>query len=97
MKTVPEALNTVKNGSGNAIHENWTRRPLYRRKIIRECKKLKPDPTSSIPPKMSLRAQNMKTIHGALYTAKNGSSSAKQKTYTRHPQYRRKRIREHKT
>jgi hypothetical protein len=28
----PDALGTVENESESAKHENWTRRPLYRRK-----------------------------------------------------------------
>jgi hypothetical protein len=32
LKMTPDALGTAENGSGNAKHENRTRRPRYRRK-----------------------------------------------------------------
>jgi hypothetical protein len=38
MKTAPDALETAENESGSAKHENGTRRPLYRRKQVRQRK-----------------------------------------------------------
>jgi hypothetical protein len=38
VKTGPDALDTVKNGSGSAKHENGTQRPHFVRKWIRERK-----------------------------------------------------------
>jgi hypothetical protein len=35
MKTGPDAIGAVENEFGRAKHENWTRRPLYRRKRVR--------------------------------------------------------------
>jgi hypothetical protein len=36
--TGPDALSTVENESGHEKHENGTRLPRYRRKILRPCK-----------------------------------------------------------
>jgi hypothetical protein len=44
----------------------------------------------SVPPKMSLGAQNMKTGPDALCTAENESRSVKHENRTRRPRYRRK-------
>jgi hypothetical protein len=60
MKTGSDALGTIENGSGNAKHENWTRRPRNCRKRVQEPKLLKRDPTPSVKPKISPGAQNMK-------------------------------------
>jgi hypothetical protein len=38
MKTGPDALGTAENESGSAKHENDTRRPRYRGKLLRERK-----------------------------------------------------------
>jgi hypothetical protein len=38
MKTGPDALGTVEIESGSAKHENWTQRPQYRPKRVRERK-----------------------------------------------------------
>jgi hypothetical protein len=61
MKTLPDALGTVENVSGNAKHENGSGRRRYHRKQVRERKTLKRDPTLSIQPKTSPGAQNIKT------------------------------------
>jgi hypothetical protein len=39
MKTRPDAFSTAENESGRAKHENGTRRPRYRRKLVRERKR----------------------------------------------------------
>jgi hypothetical protein len=77
MKVGPDALGTAENVSGSVKHENGTRRRRYRRKWVMERKTLKLGPTSSVPPKMSLGPQNMKTGPDALGTAKSVSESAK--------------------
>jgi hypothetical protein len=38
MKTRPDALGTTENDSGRANHENGTRHPPYRRKLVWERK-----------------------------------------------------------
>jgi hypothetical protein len=38
MKTGPDALRNAENESGSAKHENGTRPPPYRRKLVRERK-----------------------------------------------------------
>jgi hypothetical protein len=58
---------------------------------------MKRGPITSISPKMSPGAKNMKKVPHALVTAENESGSAKHENETRHPQYRRKRVRERKT
>jgi hypothetical protein len=45
-------------------------------------KTLKMDPMTSVSPKMSLGAQNMKTVPDALVTAENHYGSAKQEKWT---------------
>jgi hypothetical protein len=97
LKTRPNALRTVKKDSGRPKHENWTRRPRYRQKLVWERKTLKRDLTPSVPPKMSQGAQNMKTGHDALGTAEDESGRAKYENGTRLPQNRRNRVRARKT
>jgi hypothetical protein len=97
MKTGPDALDTIENDSESAKHENGTRRPQFRRKGVRERKTLKRDPTTSVPPKMSPGAQNMKSGPDDLGTAENEFGSAKYENGTQRPRYRRKRVRESKT
>jgi hypothetical protein len=70
MQTGPDVLDTVENESGSAKHENGTQPPRYRRKWVWVRKTCKRDPTSSVPSKMSLGAQNLKTGLGALGTVK---------------------------
>jgi hypothetical protein len=94
MKTGSHAPGKAENEFGHAKHENGTRRLRYRRKRVRECKIRKWDPTSAVPPKMSLGAQNKKTGPDAPGTAKNESESAKQENTTRRPWYRRKLVKE---
>jgi hypothetical protein len=77
MKTGRVALGTAENVSGRLKHENGTRRPRYRRKRVRALKSLIRDMIPSIPPKMSLVAQNMKTGPVALGTAENEYGHAK--------------------
>jgi hypothetical protein len=92
MKTEPDALGTVENESGRAKQENEIRRPRYLRKWVRERKTWKRDPTLSVPPKTSMRAQNMKTKPDALGIAENMSGNGKHDNEIwRHP-FRRKRI-----
>jgi hypothetical protein len=83
--------------SPDAKHEDGTRRLCYLRKRVWERKTRKQDPTPPVPPKMSPGAQNMKTGHDALCTAKNESGSAKQENTTRRPRYLRNLVRERKT
>jgi hypothetical protein len=92
MKSGLDAFGTVENESGIAKHENETRRPRYSRERVLERKIRKRDLTSSVPPKMSLEAQNMKTGPDALGTAENETGSAKHENETRRPRYRRKRV-----
>jgi hypothetical protein len=68
MKTGPDAPGTAENESGSAKDENGMRRPLYRRRRVREDKTRKRDMTPSVPPKMSPGAQNMKAGPDALVT-----------------------------
>jgi hypothetical protein len=77
IKTGPDALDIVKNGSRSATHENWTRLRRYRRKRLNERKTVKRDPTHLAPPKKISGAQDMKTEPDALDTAQNGFVSAK--------------------
>jgi hypothetical protein len=97
MNTVPDAIDTIENMSGRAKHENETWRPRYRRKWVRERKTWKRDTTPSLPSKMSLGTQNMKTGPDALGTIENDSGSAKHENGTRRPRYRRKRFLARKT
>jgi hypothetical protein len=90
MKTGPDALVTVENESASAKYENGTRRPRYRRKLVLERKILKRDLMPSIPSKMSLAAQNMKTGTDDLGTAENESGRSKNVNGTRCPRYRQK-------
>jgi hypothetical protein len=96
MKTGPDELGVVENESSNAKHENWTWRPKYRRKWVRECKTWKLDSAQTLL-KMSLAAQNKKTGHDALSTTENESATAKHENLTQSPRYRRKWLRERKT
>jgi hypothetical protein len=48
----------------------------------------------SVPPKMGLGEQNMKTEPDTLGTAENGSESAKHENWTRRSRYCRKRVQE---
>jgi hypothetical protein len=80
MKMGPDALDTVENESGHTKHENEIRRPRYRLKRVRKRKTFKRDPTPSLPSKMSLRAHNMKTGPGALYTTENEFGAQNMKT-----------------
>jgi hypothetical protein len=61
------------------------------------AQKIKTGPTPSVLPKMSSGAQNMETEPDDLGTAKNESERAKYQNGTRHPRYRRKRVRARKT
>jgi hypothetical protein len=97
MKAGLDAVGTAENVSGSANYKNWTRRPRYRRIRVRGRKTLKRDTTPSIPTKISLGAQNMKTGPDAVGTAENGSGSAKHDNRTRCRRYRRIRVRERKT
>jgi hypothetical protein len=72
----PNALGTAKNWSCSAKHENCTRCPRYCRNES-ESAKHEIGPASSIPPKMSQRAQNMKTGKDVLDTVENGSGNTK--------------------
>jgi hypothetical protein len=60
MKTGSDALRTVKNVFGSANHRNGTRRRRYHRKLVRERKTWKKEPSPFAPPKTSPRAQNIK-------------------------------------
>jgi hypothetical protein len=60
-KTGDDALGTAENEYGRAKLENRTRRPRYRRKLVRSRKSGKRDPTPSVSPKTSPGAQNLKT------------------------------------
>jgi hypothetical protein len=97
MKTICNAIGTVKNFSGCAKHENETRRPQNRRKRVQERKTWQLDSTPSLQPKMSPGSQNMKIGLGALDTACNGSMSTKHENGTRRPRYLPKRVQERKT
>jgi hypothetical protein len=97
LKKGPDALGTAENEYGSVKHENGTRRLRYRRKLVRERKIRKRDPSPPISPKMSLGAQNIKTGPDALGTAENESLSTIHENGTRRPQHRRKRVREQKT
>jgi hypothetical protein len=89
MKTLPDALGTVKNVCGDAKHGNRSGRLRYRRK--RERKTLNRDLTPSEPSNISTGTQNMKTGTDALGTAENLSGSAKHENGTQRPRDRRKR------
>jgi hypothetical protein len=93
MKTGHIALGTAENESGSAIHENGTRCRWYCRKWVQERKTCKLDPTPSVQPKMSPRAQYMKMGSDALGTTENESESAIHEIETRRPRYRRKWVR----
>jgi hypothetical protein len=80
MKTGPEAYYIAENESGSAKRENGTRRPRYRRKLVRERKTRKLDPTPSVSPKMSPGAQNMKMAPDALGTPKMSPGAQNRKT-----------------
>jgi hypothetical protein len=97
MKTTLDALGTAENESGIAKPENGTRRPRFRRKLVRERKTRKSDSTPSVPLKMGPEAQNVKKRADALGTPKNMFGSEKHENDTRRPRYRRKRVRERKT
>jgi hypothetical protein len=96
MKTRPGSLGTAEKMSGSAKHENATWRPWYRRKQVRGRKTWKRDLTTSVPPKMSPGAQNMKKEPDAIGTAENEFGSAKHENGTWRPRYRRKHVRERK-
>jgi hypothetical protein len=96
MKMVPDALGIAENESGRAKREKGTRRPRYRRKRVRARKTRNRDPTPSVPPKMSLGAQNMTTGPDAHGTPKNMSGSGKHEKGTRRPRYPQKHVRERK-
>jgi hypothetical protein len=96
-KTGHDTLGTAKNESGSAMHVNGTRRRRYRRKWVWERKTWKRDPTLSVMPKMSPKAQNMKTGPGAIFIVENESENAKHENGTRRPRYRRKCVRESKS
>jgi hypothetical protein len=96
-KTGRDSLGTAENESGRAKHEEQTRRPRYRRKLVRERKTLKWDPTPSAPPKMSPGAQNLKTTPDALGTVENKFARAKRENGTRRTRHHRERVRERKT
>jgi hypothetical protein len=97
MKTRPDAFGTAENESEHAKHENGTRHPRYRRKRLLERKTWKRDPTPSVPPKMSLGTQNMKTGPDALGTVENESGHTKHENETRRPRYCLKWVRKRKT
>jgi hypothetical protein len=59
MKTGADALGNAEKESWHANLENRTRRPYYRRKLVRGHKTLKRESTPTIPPKMIPGAQNM--------------------------------------
>jgi hypothetical protein len=90
VKKGPYATGTTENESRSAKREKGTLRHRYRRKRVRERKTWKRDPTHSVPPKMSPRAQNMKTGPDALGTFENESERAKHENGTRLPQNRQK-------
>jgi hypothetical protein len=73
MKTGRVALSTAEKEFGSAILENGSRRPRYREKRLKE-------PTSSLPPKRSPGAQNMKTGHDASVPAKTSMGAQDMKT-----------------
>jgi hypothetical protein len=81
-KTGPDALDIAENESESVKHENGTRRPRYRRILVRARKTWKRNPTPSIPPKTSPGVQEMKTGPDALDTAENESGSAKHENET---------------
>jgi hypothetical protein len=89
MKTGLDAVDTAEKEFGRAKHENGSRRPRYRRKLVRERKTWKHEPMPSAPPKTCMGTQNMKTGADALGTVENESGSAKHEHRTRHPRYRR--------
>jgi hypothetical protein len=68
MKTGPDAHGSIENEFGSTKLENWTRRPRYRRKRVRERNTRKLHLTPSEPPKMSPGAPNMKTRPDAIGT-----------------------------
>jgi hypothetical protein len=82
MKMGPDALGIAETVSGSAKHENGTRRPRYRRKLVQGRKTGKWDQTPSVPPKMSIGTQNRKTRPDALGTAENESGRAKHENGT---------------
>jgi hypothetical protein len=88
MKYGPTTLGAAENESGSAKHENGTRRLRYRRKR---------DLLPSIPPKMSLREQNLKMGADALRTTENESGRAKLENGTHRTRYSRKRAQVRKT
>jgi hypothetical protein len=79
-KTGLDAHGTTENKFGSAKHENWTRRPRYRRKYVQERKSWKRDPTPSVPPKMSPGAQIMKSGSDALGIPKKSPGAQNMKT-----------------
>jgi hypothetical protein len=85
MKTEPVALGTAENESGCTKHENTTRSTRHHKKHVLERKTLKRDRTPSVPPKMSLGAQNLKTRPDAHSTAENESGRAKHENGSRRP------------
>jgi hypothetical protein len=97
MKMGPDDLGTTENESGHAKHENGTRHPPYRRKLVRELKIGKRVSTPSVPPKMSQGKQNMNTGQDTLGTAEDVSGNVKHKNGTRRPLPRQKHVRERKT
>jgi hypothetical protein len=97
IKTGPDALCTAENMAGSAKHENGTRRPRYRQKLVPSCKTWKRNMSPSGPSNISLGAQNMKMGPDALGTAENMSGSAKYENGTGRPRYRRKWVRTRKT
>jgi hypothetical protein len=82
MKKVPATLGTAENESGSAKHENGTQRPRYRRKLVRERRTGKQNPTPSVSPKKGPGADNMKTGFDALGTAENESGRAEHENWT---------------
>jgi hypothetical protein len=88
MKTELDALGTAQNGPVSAKHENETRRPLYRRKWVREHKTYRLDPTPSALLKTSMGVQNMKTGPDVLGTVENDFGSIKHANGKRCPRYR---------
>jgi hypothetical protein len=89
-KIGPDVIRSAENVSGRAKHENGTRGPRYRRKLVPTRKTWERDPSPSGPTKTSPDAQNMKTGPDALDTGKNLSGSAKHENWTGRPRYRRK-------
>jgi hypothetical protein len=83
----PDALRTAENVLCSAKHEYGARRRRYRRKLVRERKTLKQEPTLFALPKTCLGTQNMKTGLDALGIAENESGSAKHEHRTRRLRY----------